>query len=82
MVKKVNIWEIWVLGEVQLSSVQLLSPTLSSVAQSCDPMDCSTPGFPVCASSWNLLKLMSIESVMLGEGQIGIPHTVSSQVFC
>ena len=76
MVKKVNIWEIWVLGEVQLSSVQLLSPTL------CDPMDCSTPGFPVCASSWNLLKLMSIESVMLGEGQIGIPHTVSSQVFC
>ena len=41
MVKKVNIWEIWVLGEVQLSSVQLLSPTL------CDPMDCSTPGFPV-----------------------------------
>ena len=34
----------------------------SSVAQSCktlcDPMDCSTPGFP------SLLKLMSIESVM------------------
>ena len=36
-----------------------------SVAKSCltlcDPMDCSTPGFP---SSQNLLKLMSIQSVM------------------
>ena len=30
----------------------------------CDPMDCSTPGFPVLTISWNLLKLMSIESVM------------------
>ena len=32
-----NIWHIF----KQFSSVQLLSPTL------CDPMDCSTPGFPV-----------------------------------
>ena len=41
---------------------------ISSVAQSCltlcDPMDCSMPGFPVHHSSWSLLKLMSIESVM------------------
>ena len=29
----------------------------------CDPMDCSTPGFPVL-HSWSLLKLMSIASVM------------------
>ena len=40
----------------------------SSVAQSCpmlcDPMDFSTPGFPVITNSWSLLKLMSIESVM------------------
>ena len=39
-----------------------------SVAQSCptlcDPMSCSTPGFPVFAISRSLLKLMSIESVM------------------
>ena len=28
------------------------------------PLDCSTPGFPVLAISLNLLKLMSIESVM------------------
>ena len=27
-------------------------------------MDCSTPGLPVPTNSWNLLKLMSIESVM------------------
>ena len=39
--KKVNIWEIWVLGEVQFSSVTQSCLTLS------DPMDCSTPGFPV-----------------------------------
>ena len=40
----------------------------SSAAQSCltlcNPMDCSTPGFPVITNSRCLLKLMSIESVM------------------
>jgi len=40
----------------------------SSVAQSyltvCDPMDCSTPGFPVHHQLAELLKLMSIELVM------------------
>ena len=40
----------------------------SSVAQSylflCDPMDCSTPGFPVHHYSQSLRKLMSIESLM------------------
>ena len=39
----------------------------SSVVQSCptlwDPMDCSTPGFPI-TNSWRLCKLISIESVM------------------
>ena len=50
-------------------------PTLStlnlcccSVAKSCltlcDPLDCSTPGFPVLHHLPELLKLMSIESVM------------------
>ena len=41
---------------------------VSSVAQSCltlcNPMDCSRPGFPNITNSWNLLKLMSITSVM------------------
>ena len=40
----------------------------SSVAQSCltlcNPMDCSMPWLPVHSTSWSLLKLMSIESVM------------------
>ena len=40
------------------SSVQSLSLTL------CDPMDCSTPGFPVHHHSQTLLKLTSIELVM------------------
>ena len=31
----------------------------------CKPMDCSTPSLPDITISWSLLKLMSIESVML-----------------
>ena len=31
----------------------------------CEPMDCSTPGFPVLTNSQSLLKLMSIELVTL-----------------
>ena len=38
--------------------VTQLCPTL------CDPMGCSTPGLLVIINSWNLLKRMSIESVM------------------
>ena len=42
--------------------------SVSSVSQSCltlwDPMDCSTPGLPVHHQLPELLKLMSIESVM------------------
>ena len=41
----------------QLSSVTQSCPTL------CNPIDCSTPGFPV-HHQFSLLKLMSIESVM------------------
>ena len=44
------------------------SPQFNLVTQSCPtlcvPMDCSTPGFPVHPQLPNLLKLMSIESVM------------------
>ena len=42
----------------QFSSVGQLCPTL------CDPMGCSTPGFPVHHQLPSFLKLMSIESVM------------------
>ena len=42
------------LSLLSVSSVTQSSPTL------CDPMDCSTPGFPVC----HQLKLISIKSVM------------------
>ena len=40
-------------------SVPKLCPTL------CNPMDCSTPGFPVLHYPQSLLKLKSIKSVML-----------------
>ena len=43
---------------VQLSSVTRSCPTL------CHPMDCSTPGFLSITNSQNLLKLLSITSVM------------------
>ena len=42
----------------QFSPIPQLCPTL------CDPMDCSTPAFPCVTNSQNLLKLMSIKSVM------------------
>ena len=44
---------------VQVSSVQSLSHV-----QLCGLMDCGIPGLPVITNSWNLLKVMSIESVM------------------
>ena len=43
---------------VQFSSVAQSCPTL------CDPMDCSTPGFPAITNSRSLLKLTSMETVM------------------
>ena len=43
---------------VQISSVTQLRPTL------CNPMDCSTPGFPVRHQLLELTQLMSIELMM------------------
>ena len=43
---------------IQFSSVTQSCPTL------CDPMNCSTPGLPVHRQLPDLLRLMSIESVM------------------
>ena len=43
---------------VKFSSVLQSCPTL------CNPMECSTPGFPVHHQHRRLLKLMSIESLM------------------
>ena len=44
-----------------LTSVSSVSPSCPAL---CDPMDYSTPGFPVFIIFRSLLKLMSIESVM------------------
>ena len=48
----------WCFSSVQFSSIAWSCPTL------CDPMDCSTPSFPVHHQSQSLLKLMSIKLVM------------------
>ena len=45
----------------------------------CDPMDCSTSGFPTIINSWTLLKLMSIKSVM--PSNILIPFSSYLQSF-
>ena len=58
------LWE----GGCETSDLLAWLVQFSSVSQSClilcNPVDCSTPGFPVHPNSWSLLKLMSIESVM------------------
>ena len=50
------LWAVWI------SFLQVLQ--FSSVAQSCDPMDCSTPGFPVHHPTPRACSNSSIESVM------------------
>jgi len=49
-----NTWHSW----VQFSSVAQSCLTL------CDPMDCSTPGFPVLHQSRSLVKFTSMKLVM------------------
>ena len=51
-------WDVLCIKVSQFSSVTQSCPTL------CDHMDCSTPGLPVHHQLQNLLKLMSIKSVM------------------
>ena len=45
----------------------------------CDPMDCSTPGFPSFTVSQGLLKFMSIESVMLSNHLLHPERKVKTQ---
>ena len=48
----------------------------------CSPMDCSTPGFPVLHHLWSLLKLMSIESVMISNHlALGCPLLLLPSIF-
>ena len=49
----------------QRLSTAIFVVQLLSRVRLCDPMDCSTTGFPVLPISWSFLKLMSIESVRL-----------------
>ena len=55
-------------GKMSIARYDCLCFQFSLVAQLCltlcNPMDCSTPGFLSITNSCNLLKLMSIESVM------------------
>ena len=61
----------------QFSSVAQSCPTL------CNPMDCSTPGFPVHHQIWSLLKIMCIESVMPSNHLIlCCPLLLLPSIFC
>ena len=53
-----NFYKIGIIIAICCCSVTKSCPIL------CDPMDCSTPGFPVLYHLMDLLKLMSIEAVM------------------
>ena len=53
-----SLLKVKVYKHVSVCLVAQLCPTL------CDPIDCSTPGLPIHNNSWNLLKLVFIESVM------------------
>ena len=57
------------------SSITQLCPTL------CDPMDCSTPGFPVHHQHPGLLKLMAIELVMPTISSSVVPFSSHLQSF-
>ena len=50
----------WVLFHFSLTRVCSVQSCLTL----CNPIDCSTPGFPVHPKSWSLHKVRSIESVM------------------
>ena len=60
---------------VQFSVVAQLCPTL------CDPMDCSTPGFPVHHQLRSLLKFMSVKSVMPSNHLILSPPLLLPSIF-
>ena len=67
-----------------LGMIWLLFFSRSVVSDSCDPVDCSTPGFPVLhyLPELNLLKLMSIESVMPSNSLIACcPLHLLSSIF-
>ena len=72
----------WKRESVQSSSGSQSCPTL------CDPMDLSTPGLPVYHQILELLKLMSIESVMpsnhliLCHPLLLLPSNFPSTVIC
>ena len=63
---KLSYSQVLFFASTELNLTSTSSVQLSSATQSCstlwDPIDCSTPGFPVHA--WSLFKLMFIESVM------------------
>ena len=50
---------------ISMDTVLWFSSVTQSCPTLCNPMDCSTPGLLSFTNSWSLLKLMSIELMML-----------------
>ena len=55
---------MWSYGKCGLEKFSNIQFSHSVTSDSCEPMDCSTPGFLSIISSWSLLKFMAFESVM------------------
>ena len=71
---------------LQADSLPLVSPCCYSVAQSCqtlcNPMACSTPGFPVLHHLPEVAQLMSIELVIPSNHLVlCLPHLLLPSVF-
>ena len=58
-----------------LSSVSTISSVTQSCPALCNPMDCSTPGFPI-TNSQSLLKLMYIASKVMPSKNLILCHTL------
>ena len=65
--------QVWRLAGKEKMADVVAFQSLSHVQAVCDPMGCNMPGFPVIYTSWSLLKLMSIESVLPSN------HLISSE---
>ena len=63
--RRLNFWYFWMWLYLEIGLLRHCCSVAQSYLTLCDPMDCSTPGFLYFTISQTLLKLKSIDLVML-----------------
>ena len=63
--RRLNLWYFWMWLYLEIGLLRHCCSVAQSCLTVCDPMDCSTPGFLYFTISQTLLKLKSIDLVML-----------------